>query len=86
MINTQATTKENNMSLTEKFATVEIMRTVSSSKIEYRTIWVSEEEWKRINYVDYIQFDVEGNLLPEYDVHSEQARAAMRMLANERAR
>lgn len=59
-----------------KYATIEIMQ-YNPNEISYRTVWISEEEWKSISYVDYIEIDSLGNLLPEFEAYSPIAQATM---------
>lgn len=66
-----------------KFATVQIMRYNEGHKLLFDTkVWVSEAEWKSINYVDYIELDYNGSLCPEFvDAHKPEVQRAMLVIA-----
>jgi hypothetical protein len=50
-----------------RYATIDIMRPSDvGSGVRYQTVWVSKSEWADLHYIDYIELDSQGNLMPEY--------------------
>lgn len=71
------------------YATIDVMHLDAAGKItSYKTVWVSESEWVSLNYIDYIELDAAGNLMPEFmsahapDVQSQMLEVSKRLSHN----
>ena len=58
--------------------TVELQRYNAEGELVSRTsVALNNDQWRAINFVDYLQFDACGLLMAEFDVHDITARIAM---------
>ena len=57
---------------------IELQRYDARGELASRTrVSITENEWRAINYVDYLQFDSCGLLTKDFDVHDVRARVVM---------
>jgi hypothetical protein len=65
-----------------EMVSIELQRYNVCAELVSRTrVQITEEEWAGINYVDYLQFDSQGLLTADFDVHSRATRVRMQAMS-----